>query len=164
MYSVKLKILFYFFLLSTSLIAHPLHFSMTNVEYDEEKKGFNISMKLFTDDFQNALIHKFGENISVTNFDEITNYINDYVNAGFKVLINEEKVSKLAYISYKKHEDAVWINFFLKVDTKIKKVEIENKILMELYENQSNLLIFYYNEVQEGFNLRKDKPYCKVLV
>ncbi|HBF88331.1 MAG TPA: hypothetical protein DDX39_06775 [Bacteroidales bacterium] len=147
-------------------MGHPLHFSMTNVEYDNDKQGFSVGIKLFTDDFQNGLIHKFGKNINlaVENVDMNSAYISKYINENFLIYIDGKPSNQLTFVSSKKHEDAIWVNFFLPTKNTFHKIEFENKLMLDLFENQTNLLIFYYDNVKQGFNLKNDNYKCKVVI
>ena len=39
---------------------HPIHVSVTNIEYVDKNKIFDISFKIYTDDFENIISHKYG--------------------------------------------------------------------------------------------------------
>ncbi|MFC2121950.1 DUF6702 family protein, partial [Bacteroidota bacterium] len=58
-----MKVLTCFFLLAVSRLLvsdmHPLHVSLTNIEYQKEDKTFKIAFKIFTDDFEEILNRKY---------------------------------------------------------------------------------------------------------
>jgi len=43
-----------FFIINCSM--HPVHVTVTNIDFNSSNKTFDISMKLFLDDFQNVIL------------------------------------------------------------------------------------------------------------
>ena len=71
---------------------HPVHVTVTNIDFNPKQKAFNISTKLFLDDFQGVILKNskvelnLGKPNVLLNADE---YINDYISDNIKITINK---------------------------------------------------------------------------
>jgi len=138
-----------------SPLQHPIHVSMTNIEYHKDKAEYEIIVKVFSDDFQKnikALYHvdlNLGKPNEATNtVDIITKYFNKTLSVNF-----DNKKQNLIYISKKMNFEATWVVFKLSSKNKIKNIDIKNNIMNEFYKDQTNLLIFTKGDLQQAFNL-----------
>ena len=142
---------------------HPVHVSITNVDYHQNQNKAEISIKVFKDDFQLLFVHLYQQNL---DFDNIENdlkskeKINTYFSNHLKVNIDDKEDKELKYIGIKKNEDSIWFLYEIEVSTVPKSIEFINTILLDLYHDQKNMLIFSYNDKEQGFlfNL-KDRNY-----
>ena len=133
---------------------HPLHVSVTNIEYNQEKKTFALAFKIFTDDFETIIFNKYGVELKLGKEDELQDYekyINQYVFEHFCIEINE-KNKKLRFKHKKMNDIAVWLYYDFKNKENIKFVAITNSLLCDLYKDQTNLVIFNYFDIQKGFS------------
>lgn len=145
------------------LWSHPVHVSVTNIEFNIEKRGFLISFKIFYDDLETSILQttqkkvSFKEKVSENDLSLAKNYI---VN-NFNIKVNEKELkSKLKFATFNKNHEAIWLYFTLPFRSEIKIVEIQNSILMNLYDDQTNLIIIKYKETEKGFTLKKDERHC----
>jgi hypothetical protein len=142
-------------------INHPVHISICNIEYMQEKNVYNISIRLFTDDFENILNRQNQTNIKFTGKDDFKNYgkiIEKYINNHFIFAVNEKnifKTSDLNKIETKLDENTVWLYYEVKA-TEGKKISIKNTLLNDLYNDQNNLFLFTYKNTQEAFKFDKN--------
>ena len=74
---------------------HPVHLSVTNIEYNFSDNNFEISFRFFADDFQNIISQKYSIEINLENINinkksqaHITNYINEHFFLTLKVRSN----------------------------------------------------------------------------
>ena len=85
----------------------------------------------------------------------------NYIADNLQISINDKqlKKNKLKLTSRRLEDIVLWLDFKIKFNKKIKKVEIANTILTQLYADQKNLLIFTYKENQTAieFNILKTK-------
>jgi len=47
------------FLWLSAPVLHPLHLSVCNIEVDDEKKVMRVTIKVFTDDLENAVLEMY---------------------------------------------------------------------------------------------------------
>ncbi len=138
---------------------HPLHFTVTNIEYNKDKKSFDISLKIFTNDIENVINKKYGKKLNLSKDDENKNsekLINKYICDNFSIIIDDKKMNKKKFIlkDIKYNENSTWVYYEYKKVKKIKTVSINNSILMDIFNDQTSLIIFKYLDYQQGFQLQ----------
>ena len=135
---------------------HPIHLSITNVDYNQSKKKFEISFKMFTDDFQQIIFQKYAVKINLKNINDdkkSCEYINKYINEHFSLIINTQNIF-LEDMKFKNSEikdDNLWLYYEIKYNKQATNVEIRNSLMLDLYRDQKNLLIFTYKKTQKAF-------------
>lgn len=143
------------FIASFLPLNHPIHVSMTNIEYIKSKKEYTITVKVFSDDFQNNIKALYNVDLHLGEENELantSNIITKYFNKALIVSFDGEK-QNLQYVSRKMNFEATWMVFKITDKEKIKKIDIKNDIMNEYYRDQTNLLIFTKGEFQKAFNL-----------
>jgi len=136
-------------------VFHPVHVSVANIEYSTQEQKFDISIRLFQDDFEHIIRQKYGVELNIGKENEHKNsseYINKYVNENFSVKFNGKNIDdKKLILKRKKVEDiTVWLYYEIKYKPELKNVEIKNSLMTDLYRDQTNLLIFTYKKKQKA--------------
>ncbi|MCK4919487.1 MAG: hypothetical protein KAS71_00485 [Bacteroidales bacterium] len=109
-------------------------------------------MKLFKDDFQLAIEHNFGKYIVLENADNIpeNKMIEDYIHNMFSLIANTRDTLKLKYKNNELNEEAIWLNYKCYVSG-LKNIHIYNSIFLDIYHDQTNLVIINFNGKQNGY-------------
>lgn len=152
MYLIKL------FILNLSFISflHPVHVSITNFEYLSKEKTANISVKVFPDDFEFAFIHNYNLRLNLGTDSinpEWENYMKRYFDKMFSLKVNNKTSIPLDFKRYEVKDDGILLYFSAKIEQKIKSIQIDNGILLDTFENQTNLLILNVDGKEKGYNL-----------
>ncbi len=148
-------------LLSSFLsVNHPVHVSVTNMEYITEESKFEISFRLFLDDFEEIIAQKYGVKLNIGKKSELKNsneYINKYVYEHFSAKFNDKNInSKKIILKKKKVEDVtIWLYYEIKYKPVLKNVEIKNSLMTDLYKDQKNLFIFTYKKKQKALTFNR---------
>ncbi|MDP5158367.1 MAG: peptidase E [Flaviramulus sp.] len=138
------KLLFLFLIIPffsfTSL--HKYYISVSQINYIEEKASLQITTRIFIDDFENLLRTRYDETITLAGKDEpeIANtYIEKYLKDKLTIKINNESVS-VNFIG--KEYDGDIVRCYLEVENvkNIKKIEISNQVLFDLFDEQQNII------------------------
>ncbi len=137
------------------LINHPIYISTTDVSIEDEK--MNIVIKLFLNDLEDALRLNNGFSISIDenkklnkNFEFVESYLND----NFNIFINSKEL-EMVYSKRNIINDVLQLNATLKVNEEILSIRITNKILLDVYDNQSNVLFIKNSEKKEFYKFDK---------
>ncbi len=149
-----------FVLSSGSGFRHPLHVSVTEIFYDEKDKALEIMMRVFMDDLELALRHRFNNptldvlNPSGPTLDEM---MKGYVAEHFKVSL-DNKSQKVRYLGHEQDGEA--FVFFVEIANvkSWKKIGIVNAILTDLYDDQSNLVHVTSSGKVRSLRLTKSDP------
>lgn len=150
-----IRVLF-LFLFSSFTTAHPVHISVVNFEYSSQKKSANISVKVFPDDFEVAFNHNYNINLKLGKGDihpEWQKYLNTYFSKMFLLKVNNKTDIPLVFEKYEVQDDAIIIHFNASINKKIKSIQIENALLLDIFENQTNLLILNVDGKEKGYSL-----------
>lgn len=141
---------------------HPIHVSITNMEYFPDQEKIDVSFKVFMDDFQLLFVHLYQKNIDFNNDESIALnevLIDNYLKNHFKLLVNKDSclINKR---DYKRNEDAIWFYYDVELKHKIESMVIYNSILLDLYFDQKNLLILKVQDFEKGYQFDiKNKEY-----
>ena len=149
-------------LLVLSCAMHPLHISVANIEYKNETKEFEISIRIFHEDFSKAVSIFNNKNIELGKFinNDQKQEVNSYIKENFKLFFNDnKKPEKLIFDKYKLKNASIWLYYRIKVNKKINNLKIKDSILNAIYKDQNNLIIFSYKDEEEGFRLNNKKDF-----
>ncbi|MGO3182306.1 MAG: DUF6702 family protein [Aequorivita sp.] len=157
---LRIFILFLVFPLVSATTAHKFYVSITKIEYVKEKGSIQIITKIFTDDIENALRMKYDRSISLDSKKETEAADEDlkkYILQKIKIKVNGKPV-QLKYIGKEYATDMV-VAYLEVTDVKeLKAIEIENKVLMELFPEQQNIIHLKTSKSRRSLILDKDEP------
>ena len=130
-------------ILSFINIFHPLHVSVTEIEHDAKEKRLEIVMRIFIDDLELAIkngmndpyldITAPGEGYSTDGL--IKNYISDK----FKINVNG-KEEVVEYVGHEVELPVIYLYAKVEKVRKLKTIRILNNMIMETYDDQTNLV------------------------
>lgn len=130
---------------------HPIYISIAEVEYLTGKGEIQCALKIFTDDLELA-IRETGVKLNLDSAKEIETsdiYIEKYVKNNFQLDANAD-ISEMQYVGKEYEEASTWIYFSFNVETELKELKVLNKVIIDLYESQKNII-----------NIRKNRKLIK---
>ncbi len=137
-YSIGLLVLF----LSVLSFAHPIKITTSKITISNTDKS--ITINFFTDDFQAHLSSLFRQQIELSEISKSeTELILAYTREHFKLKLNGTE-TKLTFVSVTPLENNV-VQLKLRVQSAatIQKVDLSNTLLLETFDNQSNIVHLY---------------------
>ena len=150
-------LLILFMLFSVPLAAHPLHLSITNILYENGK--LNIQMKSFRDDWEVGYFHYKGKQVDFNDpIQREKPWFKEYLNKSFRIASGKDMPALLLEIdSISLDEDAMTILMHAVVPASPNSLYIYNTLLTDIYPDQSNLVIFVFENKETGikFDIRK---------
>ena len=156
--------LIYISLIALLPMKHPIHVSMTNIEYNITENTYNVTIKVFTDDFEKNIYNLYKVKLNTEKKNEYSDYgkvVSEYINKYFKISF-DNKHYKLKFISKKSNFEATWLSFKLSdVSKTVNKAEIINNIMNQFYRDQTNLLIFTKQDLQKAYNMNYNDTIVK---
>jgi hypothetical protein len=138
---------------------HPVHVSVTSIEYDKKTDGFKLFMRMYFDDFirDGKIDDKTLTQVNIAAGDSVSeNALETYLNKKIILTVNGNKISgklKDAKIA----DNEISMNFFYHESGLPGVIKINNFILTNLYKDQSNMLIMKVNDFEEGVKLSSDQ-------
>lgn len=144
--------------LSVWLLFHPVHVSITSIDFRPELDSFNVFVRIYLDDFlldcklndRNIPESGFSEDNSSTR-ESMENYLNETV----IIKVNEKQLAgKMQVIKLADNELSMNLKYF--TGRKPKTITVKNLIMTGLYSDQSNFVIVRVNDFEEGTKLTSD--------
>jgi len=142
---------------------HPLHLTVAEAHWKKETKSLEISVKLFYDDFENALEEK-NKNPVYLCPDSLNNqrdYIESYFRNEFQLTINE-KIAGFEIVGYECESELVYVYLEYRNISKIKSIEINNTLLFESFLDQTNLMHLHINDISKTLLTQPSSPSAEV--
>lgn len=122
---------------------HPIHVSVTEIEYDEKEKELEIMMRIFIDDLETAIRQQRNEpDLDILHPPANLNtkkLIDNYLAEHFKILL-DGKTQTMKYLGQEEEGEAMVCYIVVPNVKKWKEMEIINSILTEIYDDQSNIV------------------------
>lgn len=128
--------------------AHDFHTSLTEMRYNAKSKTFEISLRVFTDDLQKVLsVMNQNKKFVLENNDKNDPFVEAYVKKHFVVTNPKNQKLNINFIGKEKEGDATWIYLEMPVNESINGSKIQNNVLIDMFEDQTNILnIFVQNQ------------------
>lgn len=156
------KIIYYlvicFFI--TGFNDHKFYVSTTKVDYVKEQKSIQIISKIFVDDLEQVLQKRHNSKVQLdpkkeTDLDQ--NYLLDYILKKLKFKVNGNDTQPI-YIGKEYDIDILNIYFEIEKIDMLRSLEIENKILIDLFPEQQNIIHFSNEKNKKNLILDKNRP------
>ncbi len=144
--------------LSASRPAHDFHASVTQMQYDPKERTFEISVRIFTDDFEKALAEasKSRVNLSATGKNDLL--IEKYIQSHLGYTNSQKQVKPIKYVGYEVETDAHWIYLEMPYTEAFRGGLLKQNALMELFDDQVNMVNVQYQGQKKTFVFRKNQP------
>jgi len=135
---------------------HPFFVSMTEMDYNAKDKELEVSVRIFTDDFENA-IRKYHPGVKVdilhpASQEQMNQFVNDYIQKHLQLKINGAPV-QISFAGYEQQSESIWSYFEVKNITGIKKLDVTNSLLHDYNTNQINMMHVKVNDNEQNYKL-----------
>ena len=140
---------------------HPMHVSVTEIQYNEKNKSFEIISRIFVDDLELSIRNRINNEtldlLKPKGGQTTDQLVSAYLREKFSIKL-DGKAAKINYIAYE-IEDAAMI-CYLEIEgvKKVKTVEVTNSVIQETHSDQSNLVHVTYMGPIKSLRLIRDKP------
>jgi hypothetical protein len=144
---------------------HPIHVSVTEIEFDEKDKALEIMMRVFIDDYELAMRKHLNQPeldiVSPTNGMTVDQMTTSYLKNHFRINL-DAKAQSVKYLGHEREGDA--FIFYIEVSNvkKFKTIQIFNDLITEIHDDQSNLVHVTVREVVKSLRLTQDTPSDKL--
>lgn len=147
--------------LAFSLSLHPIHVSVTEIEYDQKDRALEVMMRVFIDDLESTLRNHLaqpGLNIlhpdSKASTDQL---VRDYLADHFRISL-DNKAQETTYLGHELEGEALILYVEVKDVVKWKTITIHNDIIMSTYDDQSNIVHVYVGDNVKSLRLTRNTP------
>jgi hypothetical protein len=150
--------MFKILLLSIWFSFHPVHVTLTSIDYIPEMYSFNVFVRMYFDDFlRDCKINDDGNQIKYfsDNNSSSKDIMEKYLSEKIIIKVNEKQLSgKLQ--NMKLSDNEISMNIEYAKSKKPKTIKVQNLIMTGLYGDQSNMVIVRVNDFEEGTKLTSD--------
>ena len=144
------------------LFLHPIHISVTEIEYSAKDKALQITSRIFIDDLETSIRAKRQEEkldlMNPKNGFTTNQLVEEYLRSHLQIKV-DGKVRPLRYLGSEKEDLALVCYIEVENFKKAKKIEVRNDIIMETHEDQSNLVHITYLGPIKSARLVHDSPW-----
>jgi hypothetical protein len=148
-----------------SLFLHPMHVSVTEIEFDEKDKALEIMMRVFIDDLEVSIKNKLNQPdldlMEPKNGKTVDQMASDYLKSNFKISL-DGKPQQIVYLGHEREDDA--LIFYIEVSKvkKFKTIQVQNTIITETHDDQNNLVNVTVKETVRSLRLTRSTPVDKL--
>ena len=147
------------FLVFTGAAAHPVHVTVSNLDMDADSGRIDYSIRFFYDDFQALINQSYNTDLDFELRNRLTtkeqNAIIDYVSSSFQLIVNNGELLPSEFTGWKKEGASVWFYFRVELKPEIENLTLRNSLLLDLFDDQSNLVILESKGKQAGWEFNK---------
>jgi len=132
--------------------------SITDIEYNPESHSLEIVIKFFTDDLEKALEEKWDQRILLATEKEASNtdsLLKVYLASNFSIK-QANQIKSMDFIGKESERDYTWVYIECKDYDPESTIWLENKLLIELFEEQANRINFKNNSYSKSVTLHKN--------
>ena len=138
--------------------AHKYYLSLTKIDYIKESKSVQITSRIFIDDLETSLNKKYNKSFELDTNQELKDadkYIKEYTYKSLIININN-KITSYNYLGKKYENDVIYIFAEIENIAEIKSIEVQNRILMDDFSEQQNIVKLNINNKRKSFILTED--------
>ena len=125
---------------------HPIHISVTQIDHKASEKSLQITIKVFSDDFEKSLLTHSRLSKLPENQEEL---ILGYFKNALIIKVNG-KAMNYRWVGYETETDAHFVFLEIERVAKVKSLGISNEILYNLYNDQANIVHFQSEELRKS--------------
>lgn len=152
-------------MLSLVFCLHPIHVSVTEIEFDRKERTLEIMMRVFIDDLELTLRNSTGNaQLDILNPPKDTSLddlVKTYLKEHFAISLDNEKKAT-NYLGHEREGEA--FIFFIEVSDvgNWKSITIRNDIIMATYDDQSNIVHVFVDDEVKSLRLTAHTPIDKL--
>ncbi|MEL6810918.1 MAG: DUF6702 family protein [Bacteroidota bacterium] len=140
--------------------AHKFYVSITKIEFSEEDQSLQVISKLFIDDIEDVLQERYNPSVSLDPEKETqqdADYLREYVLQKLKIEVDGNAV-QLNYLGHDYENDVVKTYIEIEGISGFRNIEVENKMLTELFDEQQNIIHVKKGKKRKSLILERDNP------
>ena len=142
---------------------HAFHLSKSEIYYNKNNLSFEISLHLFIDDLEEAMKNAGMVNPYISTSKEIPDadsLISVYLDEHFSLIADGQKIN-FNFLGKEDSEDLIAIWCYLEGEEveNPKEITLQNKLLVEVFDDQKNIVAFRSEKKQEFllFDIKKQE-------
>jgi hypothetical protein len=126
---------------------HPLHLSATEINYNAKENTMELSCRIFTDDFEDALSKSYKVKTDLSapaGHKAMDGLVKKYMAAHIALAANG-KPARLNYLGFEKDNEAVIVYMESEKVENLRNLETTCTVLYDLFDDQTNIFHVTFN-------------------
>lgn len=125
---------------------HAFHTSLTEIQYNGKDKSLEITIRLFTDDLENALTKlNNGQKVMIGGKNDNSDAVlSKYIQQHFAVITPQKQKKPINYLGKELEGDATWVYIEIPESQVVKDHILYNDLMQEMFDDQTNLVNFFF--------------------
>jgi hypothetical protein len=143
---------------------HPFHVSVVEINHNAADKTLEITCKIFTDDFEKVLTQNYKTRVDLINPPDrkaMDSVVKKYIVSHLSVSV-DGKPGPLSYLGFEKDAEAVYSYVQIENITSIKKIDLVNKIMHDMFTDQVNIIHVVVNGNRKSTKLDYPSTAAKI--
>lgn len=137
--------------------AHVFYVTVTKVKWNSPQQRLDLTVRVFTEDLEQAVTARSGAKLNLWTpgqLAESEQLISAYLLERLKVRVNGQD-TRLEFVGMADALDATACFLQIRTIKTVKKIEVENRLLIDLFDEQSNVMQFEVGSEKKFVNLNK---------
>jgi hypothetical protein len=138
---------------------HKFYVSLSEIRYNTETERYEVSMRIFPDDLDRALLARSGiitQLATELEHKSADSLLMVYLLEDFSIEVNGEAL-ELNYLGNEPESDAIWCYLESSRVAAPESITIQNVLLMEYFPDQVNIVQVYHGKWNKGLLLDRNQ-------
>jgi hypothetical protein len=140
---------------------HPVHVSVTEINYNEKNKSLEVTSRIFIDDLELSIQKKLNQEtldiLKPQNGMTTDQLVSSYLSEHLKVKL-DGKPCKMKFLAHEIEDVAIICYLEIEGVKKAKTMEVTDTVIQETHADQSNLVHITFKAPVKSFRLVRDQP------
>ncbi|GAA4315187.1 DUF6702 family protein [Nibribacter koreensis] len=121
--------------------AHDFHTSITDARYNPKTQNYELSIRVFADDLEDALSKRHKTSIRLDKSERVNKLIAEYLQTHFTISAAKGTKPVQKFVGAQEEADAIWLYIEIPAGkAPVQSLFVQNDLLMELFDDQTNIL------------------------
>jgi len=152
--------------ISSGWLMHKFYVSLTEIRYNPERERIEVSMRIFPDDLDLALMERSGiRTLLGTELEspEADSLLMIYLLQDFNLQVNGKEI-ELYYLGKESESDAIWCYLESPKVPPPETITVRNAVLTEFFPDQVNIIQVYNGKWNRGLLLNRSESTGKLTI
>ncbi len=163
---ISMGVLLATLILCSGWLPHKFYVSLTELRYNSQTERFEVSMRIFPDDLDRALMERSGIHTQVATeleHEKADSLLKTYLLESFTLQVDDVEIA-FNYLGKEAEADAVWCYLeSTRVSTPLG-LSIRHELLTEIFPDQVNIVQVYTDTWNKGLLLNRNQSSGKLTV
>ncbi|GAB3706713.1 hypothetical protein GCM10027592_40440 [Spirosoma flavus] len=128
------------------------------MQFNPKEHTFEISIRIFTDDFEKALSEVSKTKVNLGPDNKNDELIEKYILAHFGYVTSQKQPKPIKYVGHETEADANWLYLEMPYNEPFRGGLLKQNVLMEMFDDQVNMVNLQYQGQKKTFVFRKNQP------